>query len=163
VLEEIADAEKTLANAKRILRDVQKTIPEVDELLNRTSNSLDEGEDLLEDVLAEYPYVYDKVTELADKIRDIQSEADIHEIIDLLQNDPDADKGVFEGWVTVNETNVSSVENYDTRMTPFYTILSLWVGAILLISLLTTHLTHPEQPSLRELYLEKKVTSGLID
>src|SRR5699024_3143433 len=63
VLEEIADAEKTLANAKRILRDVQKTIPEVDELLNRTSDSLDEGEDLLEDVLAEYPYVYDKVTE----------------------------------------------------------------------------------------------------
>src|SRR5699024_6480299 len=92
VLEEIADAEKTLANAKRILRDVQKTIPEVDELLNRTSDSLDEGEDLLEDVLAEYPYVYDKVTELADKIRDIQNEVDINEIIDLLQNDPDAER-----------------------------------------------------------------------
>lgn len=162
VLEEIADAEKTLANAKRILRDVQKTIPEVDELLNRTSDSLDEGEDLLEDVLAEYPYVYDKVTELADKIRDIQNEADIHEIIDLLQNDPDAEKGFFEEPVTLNENKVFSIENYGTGMTPFYTILSLWVGGILLISLLTTDVTHPEQFNLREVYFGKKFTFVLI-
>src|SRR5699024_5953661 len=83
----------------------------------------------------EYPYVNDKVGELADKLRDIKEEADINEIIELLQNDPEAGKGFFSEPVLLDEHSVFPIENYGSGMTPFYTILSLWVGGLLLISL----------------------------
>src|SRR5690625_2975030 len=95
VLNEVNNAKNTLANGRELLSDIDKTIPEVERLLNRTSKDVDEGEESLETVLNEYPYVNDKVGELADKLRDIKEEADINEIIELLQNDPEAGKGFF--------------------------------------------------------------------
>src|SRR5699024_11784771 len=108
-------------------------------LLNRTSKDVDEGEESLETVLNEYPYVNDKVGELADKLRDIKEEADINEIIELLQNDPEAGKGFFYEPVLLDEHSVFSIENYGSGMTPFYTFLSFWVGELLLFSLLFTY------------------------
>src|SRR5699024_8847006 len=162
VLEEVGNAKNTLSNARGILVDVQSTIPEVENLLNRTSGSLDEGRDLLEEVLNEYPYVNDKINELAKKIRDIQGEADIQEIIDLLQNDPEAERGFFAEPVKLNEHSVFPIENYGTGMTPFYTILSLWVGGLLLISLLATDVNEHEQFGAKEVYFGKLFTFTFI-
>src|SRR5699024_881611 len=158
VLEEVANAKNTLSNAKGILVDVQATIPEVENLLNRTSGSLDEGKGLLEEVLNEYPYVNDKINELATKIRDIQGEADIQKIIELLQNDPEAERGFFAEPVKLKEHSVFPIENYGTGMTPFYTILSLWVGGLLLISLLTTDVNELDKFGAKEIYFGKLFT-----
>src|SRR5699024_11098376 len=139
VLNEVNNDKNTLANGRELLSDIDKTIPEVERLLNRTSKDIDEGEESLETVLNEYPYVNDKVGELADKLRDIKEEADINEIIELLQNDPEAGKVFFSEPVLLDEHSVFPIENYGSGMTPFYTILSLWVGGLLLISLLSTN------------------------
>lgn len=162
VLAEVSNAKQTLSDARGILVDVQSTIPEVEALLDRTSGSLDDGEGLLEDVLAEYPYVNDKVTELANKIRRVQDETDIHSIIDLLQNDPDVESSFLSEPVTLNEHSVFPVENYGTGMTPFYTVLSFWVGGLLLISLLATNVTHPELYGARDIYFGKLFTFSFI-
>src|SRR5699024_10570601 len=162
VLEEVGNAKSTLSDARGILVDVQSTIPEVENLLNRTSGSLEEGRDLLEEVLNEYPYVNDKINELAKKIRDIQGEADIQEIIELLQNDPEAERGFFAEPVKLNEHSVFPIENYGTGMTPFYTILSLWVGGLLLISLLTTDVHELDKFGAKEIYFGKLFTFTFI-
>lgn len=162
VLAEVSNAKQTLSDARDILVDVQSTIPEVVALLDRTSGSLDDGEGLLEDVLNEYPYVNDKVTELANKIRSVQDETDIHSIIDLLQNDPDVESSFLSEPVTLNEHSVFPVENYGTGMTPFYTVLSFWVGGLLLISLLATNVTHPELYGARDIYFGKLFTFSFI-
>src|SRR5690625_3532692 len=155
VLNEVNNAKNTLANGRELLSDIDKTIPEVERLLNRTSKDVDEGEESLETVLNEYPYVNDKVGELADKLRDIKEEADINEIIELLQNDPEAGKGFFSEPVLLDEHSVFPIENYGSGMTPFYTILSLWVGGLLLISLVSTNTSLPDDFSSHHVYFGK--------
>src|SRR5690625_2206754 len=155
VLNEVNNAKNTLANRRELLSDIDKTIPEVERLLNRTSKDVDEGEESLETVLNEYPYVNDKVGELADKLRDIKEEADINEIIELLQNDPEAGKGFFSEPVLLDEHSVFPIENYGSGMTPFYTILSLWVGGLLLISLVSTNTSLPDDFSSHHVYFGK--------
>lgn len=162
VLNELSKAQNTLSEAKGILEDVQSTIPEVEDLLNRTGGNLDDGKGLLKDVLAEYPYVNDKVGELADKIRDIKDEADINEIIDLLQNDPESEKGFFAEPVKLDEHTIFPIENYGSGMTPFYTVLSIWVGGLLLISLLATDVPRPENFSSQSIYFGKFMTFSFI-
>lgn len=158
IRKETARAKKTLADARGMLVDMQSIIPEVEDILVNTEGNLTEGTGTLEDVLAEYPYVNDKVEELASKIRTLQDEADIYEIIDLLQNDPDAEKGFFAEPVELEENKVFPIENYGTGMTPFYTVLSIWVGCLLLISLLSTDAVTKLAYSAREMYFGRLFT-----
>ncbi|WP_283153021.1 YhgE/Pip domain-containing protein [Guptibacillus hwajinpoensis] len=158
VLAEVASAKKTLSNARSTLKEAQTTIPEVERILSSTEENIGEGQDILAYMLNEYPYVNDKVNQLADRIREIQGETDINEIIDLLKNDPMAEQSFFAEPIVLSKNSLFPIQNYGTGMTPFYTVLSLWVGALLLVSLLTTEATGFEEASNREVYFGKLLT-----
>lgn len=158
VLSEVASAKDTLAEARSILSEAQSTIPRVDRILNNTEKDIDEGQGILEYMLNEYPYVNEKVNRLADRIREIQGETDINKLIELLKNDPKAEQSFFEDPIMLRKNALFPIENYGTGMTPFYTVLSLWVGALLLVSLLTTDPVHGEQYRIYERYFGKLAT-----
>jgi len=159
VRKEVGNAKDTLKEARGILVDIQSAIPEVETLLNQTEGKLINGEDMLEKVLAQFPYINDKVNELADRIRNIQGETNIDEIIQLLQNDPEAERGFFAEPVVLNENKLFPIANYGTGMTPFYTVLAIWVGGLLLISLLSTELHHGKEVYTgRQIYLGRLLT-----
>ncbi|MCP3027969.1 YhgE/Pip family protein [Halobacillus sp. A5] len=158
VREEVASAKTTLTEARAILAEVQSTIPEAAQLLNSTEGSLEEGEETLKYLLGEYPYVNEKINELADRIREIQDETDINEIIELLQNDPEAERGFFQEPVELSKNSLFPMENYGTSMTAFYTVLAIWVGGLLLISLLATGVVNDEMFTEKQVYFGKLLT-----
>lgn len=158
VLENVDKAKETLTQAQGVLLDIQDTIPEVENILSRTDSNLGEGKDLLEEILGEYPYVNSKITTLAERIRLIQGETDIGEIIELLQNDPEAEKNFFAEPVLLDEYKIFPIANYGAGMTPFYTVLAIWVGGLLLISLLSTEVYHPEGFTMKQQYVGKLLT-----
>lgn len=156
--EEIKNAKGTLQEAKGMVVDIKDAIPEVKRLLNNTNDHLGEGQELLTDVLNEYPYVNDKVKETADKIRDLEDETDLNEIIELLKNDPESEKGFFSEPVKLHKNEIFPIKNYGTGMTPFYTVLAFWVGGLLLISLLTTDITDDPNIKPRHMYFGRLFT-----
>lgn len=162
VRQTVDEAQGTLQEARGILVDIQSTIPEVESILASTDGNLQEGTDTINTVLSEFPYVNTKVNELADRVREIQDEADLQEIIDLLQNDPEAEQSFFQEPVTLDETQVFPIANYGAGMTPFYTVLAIWVGGLLLISLLSTEVHHVSEFTLRQEYFGKLMTFLLI-
>lgn len=156
--QEVASAKETLSNARNILTEIQSAMPEIEKILANTEGNLGEGEKTLKHIIGEFPYVSEKINQLADRIRDIQGETDISEIIELLQNDPEAEKGFFEEPVQLNKNSLFPIQNYGTGMTPFYTVLAIWVGALLLISLLATDVHHPEDFTGKQIYYGKLLT-----
>jgi len=158
VLSEVASAKNTLSNARSTLKEAQTTIPDVERILSSTEENIGEGQDILAYMLNEYPYVNDKVNQLADRIREIQGETDINDIIELLKNDPMAEQSFFEEPIVLSKNSLFPIQNYGTGMTPFYTVLSLWVGALLLVSLLTTEVSGLEKVSNRQVYFGKLLT-----
>lgn len=155
---EIDDARQILVDAKSLVTEVQDTIPEVKKLLNNTSGNLDEGQELLTSVLDEFPYVQEKVKETADRIRDAESETDLDEIINLLKNDPDLEKGFFAEPVVLHKNEIFPIPNYGTGMTPFYSVLAIWVGGLLLISLLSTEIADNKSIKPRHMYFGRMLT-----
>lgn len=155
---EIQGGKQTLLDAKEMITDIQGTIPEVKRLLENTSNHLADGQELLTGVLNEYPYVNDKVKETAKKIRDLEEDTDLNEIIELLKNDPESEKGFFAEPVVLNKNEVFPIPNYGTGMTPFYTVLAMWVGGLLLISLLTTDIKDDPTIKPRHMYFGRLLT-----
>ncbi|RWZ60540.1 YhgE/Pip domain-containing protein [Halobacillus fulvus] len=158
VLAKIDESKQTLSVAGSILTQAQSTIPEIDRILGNTDKNIAEGQDILEYMMDEYPYVNEKVQAMADRIREVQGETDIQEIIELLKNDPEAEQSFFEEPVLLNKNTVFPIKNYGTGMTPFYTVLALWVGALLLVSLLSTEPVNAEGIRPAEKYIGKLMT-----
>lgn len=158
IISETASAKKTLSNARSILTSIQTAIPEVERLLANTAGNITEGQKMLNEALNQYPYISDKVNRLADRIRTIQGEANIQDIIQLLINNPQAERSFFEEPIVLNETKLFPIKNYGTGMTPFYTVLSIWVGCLLLISLLATDIESDKGLTDRQVYVGKYLT-----
>src|SRR5699024_4050775 len=57
-----------------------------------------------------------------------------------------------------HKNEVFPIENYGTGMTPFYTVLSLWVGGLLLISLLSPNVPDQERLNPKIVYTGRLLT-----
>lgn len=158
VKQKISDAQQTLTSADDILSEIKSTIPEVKEVLSSTETHIGDGQGMLNTILGEYPYVNSKINELADRIREIQGETDINEMIELLRNDPEAEKNFFEEPVKLSKNELFPIPNYGSGMTPFYTVLAIWVGGLLLISLLAVDVHDREGLTGRERYFGRMFT-----
>lgn len=72
----------------------------------------------------------------AGKIREFERKEDIGEWIRLLKNDVQKESDFLSQPVLLKEVNMYPIPNYGSAMSPFYSALSLWVGALILASLL---------------------------
>ncbi|MBR2779785.1 MAG: YhgE/Pip domain-containing protein [Firmicutes bacterium] len=76
----------------------------------------------------------------------------------LMNNNPDTVGSYFSSVVQLDEHVIYPVANFGTAMTPFYTCLAIWVGAVILVAMLKVRvsdaiLTALNRPKNRELYL----------
>ncbi|WP_212935197.1 YhgE/Pip domain-containing protein [Bacillus hominis] len=155
----IARTKEMSKNTTQILNDANKKLPDVKKLLEDSSKGLVDGRKKLADIKAEMPATEQKIKELANKIRDFESEEDIKDIIRLLKNDVEKQSDFFANPVNLKENKLFAMPNYGSAMSPFYTVLALWVGALLMVSLLTVEV-HEEGANYKshEIYFGRLLT-----
>ncbi|PFT74234.1 phage infection protein [Bacillus thuringiensis] len=146
-------------NTSQILKEADKKLPDVKKLLEDSSKGLVDGKKKLADIKAEMPATEKKIKDLANKIRDFESEEDIKDIIRLLKNDVEKQSDYFANPVNLKENKLFAMPNYGSAMSPFYTVLALWVGALLMVSLLTVEV-HEEGANYKshEIYFGRLLT-----
>ncbi|MEG7965090.1 YhgE/Pip domain-containing protein [Bacillus cereus group sp. Sample30] len=146
-------------NTSQILKEADKKLPDVKKILEDSSKGLVDGRKKLADIKAEMPATEKKIKELADKIRDFESEEDLKDIIRLLKNDVEKQSDYFANPVNLKENKLFAMPNYGSAMSPFYTVLALWVGALLMVSLLTVEV-HEEGANYKshEIYFGRLLT-----
>ncbi len=132
-----ADLYQTLDDLNEALERADGAVPKISELLQQAGDTEAKGADLLAQLNAAVPEAKAELARLS-QIMERFSDANLDTIIDLLENDTDAAADYFSGPVELTEERLYHMENYGTAMTPFYTILSLWVGCLLLSAVLTT-------------------------
>ncbi|MEK4740557.1 MULTISPECIES: YhgE/Pip domain-containing protein [unclassified Bacillus (in: firmicutes)] len=155
----IARTKEMSKNTSQILGEADKKLPDVKKLLEDSSKGLVDGQKKIADIKAEMPATEKKIKELANKIRDFESEEDIKDIISLLKNDVEKQSDYFANPVNLKENKLFAMPNYGSAMSPFYTVLALWVGALLMVSLLTVEV-HEEGANYKshEVYFGRLLT-----
>lgn len=101
-------------------------LPRADKGVNRAAQLV--REDL--------PTLENMVRKAAATIREIKNEVNLDEISQLLGGDIQSKSDFLASPVVLKEQTLYPIPNYGSAMTPFYVVLSLWVGGTLLISLL---------------------------
>ncbi|MCR8853136.1 YhgE/Pip domain-containing protein [Lysinibacillus fusiformis] len=154
----LSSAKSTLTSASAMLTDVKQFLPQATDKLTQAKNTLGTASSALQKIQGEFPTLSTKIKDLANKLRTLENEADISEIVQLLKNDVNAERDFFEEPIKLKEHRIFPIANYGTAMTPFYTVLSIWVGCLLLISLLSVNLHGNSPYSIREIYFGRLLT-----
>lgn len=85
-----------------------------------------------------YPDYLSDMKDLSAKIRKLSEYLDLKDLASIMQNDAETEGDFFSDPVVLETTRLFPVENYGAGLTPFYTTLCLWVGALILSAMLAT-------------------------
>ncbi|ASS99520.1 phage infection protein [Geobacillus thermocatenulatus] len=144
--------------AKQTLLHMNQALHEAEQWLSNTDRDLAAAQQSLKTALAQYPFLARQVRELAAFLATIKKETNIDELIRLLKQDPQA-KGAFLAHpIDVKTFRLFPLPNYGSGMNPFYTVLAIWVGCLLLVSVLSTDSSSFSDANERERYAGRLLT-----
>ena len=124
-------------NSIKLLDEAKSAIPDIDSLLDSLNNVLKLSKDDIEKLNNEMPTIKASLNDISTKLSAINNEETIDKLLSLLKNDWEAVSGFLGSPVEIKEEILFPIPNYGSAMSPFYSTLALWVGALLLVSLLT--------------------------
>ena len=138
LLEEgFAKAKTRASKAVNILSEVNEAIPDVQGIMDNTDKGLVIGTEEIKKIQSRLPTIEGKLHKFSDLIHQMEKEGTLDELISILKLNANKESAFFAEPVILKENKLFPIPNYGSAMSPFFTTLSLWVGALLLVSLLT--------------------------
>ncbi len=133
-----AESFKSADNVITVLNKAQEKLPAVEDTLSTSLALSKSAQDNIKFIQEKLPLAKSTVDELVDAMNTINQSDDMDELISLLKSDAITHSNFLKQPVDLVTDKLYPIANYGSAMTPFYTVLSLWVGLLLLISLLST-------------------------
>ncbi|BAQ09980.1 membrane protein [Bacillus sp. OxB-1] len=152
------DATKALYDVSDVLDDVNAKIPKVQDALQKVAKGVDEGKEKLAMANEIFPEANETVNTLAKKIRRLEEDGDLDKLLHVLNTDPTGVSDFLASPVVLDEHALYPIPNYGSAMNPFYTTLSLWVGALLLVSTLKVDIDEKRLYKSYEIYAGRLIT-----
>ena len=141
----LSKAEVNIDKVSGIISGAQGELPAVERKLSETEVKISNAYGKLLSLQAQMPSAKSKIQKLTDEIKKADSGIDKNQLFNLLKVDYKQQAEFFANPVKLQENKLYHIENYGSAMTPFYTVLSIWVGSLLMSSLLTTKVEDEEK------------------
>ena len=141
----LSKAEVNIDKVSGIITSAQGELPAVERKLSETEVKISNAYGKLLSLQAQMPSAKSKIQKLTDEIKKIDNGIDKNQLFNLLKVDYKQQAEFFANPVKLQENKLYHIENYGSAMTPFYTVLSIWVGSLLMSSLLTTKVEDEEK------------------
>ena len=127
-------------NSIKLINEANNSIPDISSLLDKLESGLSLGKEEINKLKGEIPTIKASLGNLSEKLSKINTEKDIDKILSLLENDWESISKFLSSPVEIEQIGLFTIPNYGSAMSPFYSTLALWVGALILVSLLSTDL-----------------------
>lgn len=128
----LSDMQDLLTNLSATATSMQSIFEGVGDTLNTLNMSLEQ----LLDVLTQ---TGEKITETLESLEDASESEQLEILLSLLQGDAKTLGEFFAEPVQVEENFMYEISNYGSGVAPFYTVLAIWVGMTILVSLIKVH------------------------
>ena len=143
---------KTLANVidmltvtGKLISDLNGELPNLKSLSDSVNGTVKSGEDLVLSIDTLLTNTKKQLKSLSDKIGNLEDS----EIINTLQNVAGTNSEQLGSFlacpVIVNTEKIYGIENYGSAMSPFYSTLAFWVGAMILIAVVKTNVKRKKE------------------
>ena len=128
----LGQASQTLSLMRGMVNDAAM----LTQAANATLHSLQEAMDVAR------PMIRQVGANLAEKVRllaSLDGEEYLDLLIDTLGASPEVYSEYFSEMVQTSVHKVYTVDNYGSAMAPFYTVLAIWVGCVILVAIIKPH------------------------
>ena len=122
-----------LSSAGDVFGSLQTTIVTSDTSLEKTRDALGK--------------ISDKLSKAIEKARSVEEDDRVKALVDTLSGDPDMYGEFFSEPVEIETVAVYPIENYGSAVAPFYTVLSIWVGVIIMAAIIKVKVSKEKYPN----------------
>ena len=129
------------------LSGMNPVVDQLSTMLGQLQTSLDDSADTLTRTGSALEKVDSQLAKIETDIQALQSSETYQQLLSLEGIDADAISDFMASPVSINSEVLYDVKNYGTGMTPFYTNLALWVGGLILVSILKQEVDRDEEVS----------------
>lgn len=134
--ESLTEMQSSLTQAQTILADVPGTFSEISSTLTEYQSILKDGKTNVQ-VTAKYlSDLKDDISSLIQELDKLTSNPDFQEMMSAIKENPQMIVDFISSPVQMNTVEIYAISNYGSAMAPFYTVLALWVGALILVALI---------------------------
>ncbi|MDD5800059.1 MAG: YhgE/Pip domain-containing protein [Coriobacteriales bacterium] len=131
----IDDAADTVDSIQGQLQDTSDSL---DSAISSTDKSLDDLQGSLTDAAQKLRGAASDLDALRGKLRAALDSGDIAQVRQILSADTESLAEFISDPIQLDRTAVYPVENNGSAMAPFYTVLSIWIGGVILCALVKT-------------------------
>ncbi|MDD6194153.1 MAG: YhgE/Pip domain-containing protein [Lachnospiraceae bacterium] len=144
---------------KETMRAIQKSISEVQQILNYSSDSIDD----VAGALGSYPAMMSigkdklvasrdaatdmesKLQQLIQDMKGIETNKQYNLLVTLIESDPELIADFISSPVNLEQRPIYEMDNNGSATAPFYVVLSIWFGALILIAIIHTEVKSADE------------------
>ena len=131
----LANTEQILATVNTLLESIKTTLENTGTIFNGMVSTIGSTNQSLEQMQVIIQGVSGKLKSVTELFNGTTEDERVQALRKLMSGDPDTYGEFFSEPVKTDTVEVYPIANYGSAMTPFYTVLALWVGALLLTAL----------------------------
>lgn len=131
----LANTEQILATVNTLLESIKTTLENTGTIFNGMVSTIGSTNQSLEQMQVIIQGVSGKLKSVTELFNGTTEDERVQALRKLMSGDPDTYGEFFSEPVKIDTVEVYPIANYGSAMTPFYTVLALWVGALLLTAL----------------------------
>lgn len=131
----LANTEQILATVNTLLESIKTTLENTGTIFNGMVSTIGSTNQSLEQMQVIIQGVSEKLKSVTELFNGTTEDERVQALRNLMSGDPDTYGEFFSEPVKTDTVEVYPIANYGSAMTPFYTVLALWVGALLLTAL----------------------------
>lgn len=120
-------------------------LPQIDGTLTQTTGSFDSLIETLDQTASMIAAGEEKLDRIIDEVEFVEESERLAKIVEIMKNDPETMGDFLSSPVNLEENQIYPIENYGSAMTPFYTILAIWVGGLVLVAVLKCRVVEDEK------------------
>ena len=135
----LLNIKNALKNAQELLKTLSETITSAGTVFDSYRGTMDSMNTSLSDLSDMIGGIRDKIQTAIDEINKAADSEITDMIISFLGGDSEALASFLSKPVAVEEHYYYSISNYGSSMAPFYSVLAIWVGMTILVSLMKVH------------------------
>ncbi|APM39042.1 YhgE/Pip domain-containing protein [Clostridium kluyveri] len=128
----------SLNNIDFILESTKVLVPQLNTLANSEILSSKASVSQTDNLNKKLEDIQSKLNELSSKMENLNEE-NLNEIIDFMEKNPDELSNLLSSPINIKNVEVYNSGLFGYAVTPFYTTLAIWVGVLLLSSILSFH------------------------
>lgn len=131
----LANTEQILATVNTLLESINTTLENTGTIFDGMVSMIGSTNQSLEQMQVIIQGVSGKLKSVTELFNGTTEDERVQALRKLMSGDPDTYGEFFSEPVKIDTVEVYPIANYGSAMTPFYTVLALWVGALLLTAL----------------------------